>query len=526
MSRRLPLLAVVISLSSPASTLAQSEGLGLISFLNSGAEAAQEPFLRGVLLLHNFEYEDAAEAFREAQAADPEFALAYWGEALTWQRLLWGQDFLEQAREALGSFGPTPEARSAKAPTDRERLYLSAVETLLGAGTEAERTRRYQAAMRRLHAAYPEDDEAAALHALSILWAGEYGRPRTAARSAAILERIARRNPYHPGAVHYLIHSYDSPEMAPLGLHWARVYSRLAPAAEHALHMPSHIFINLGLWDEVAASNEASTAASRAWVRRKGLGVMELDFHSFQWLSYAYLQQGRYREGKAIVDSVRALLQGRDVAGRHWNVANGANIATLQWGVETGDWSSFQSSELPEPGRPSARLRYTLPLYGAGMAAATQGDAARASEVAARLRALRADGEPASTGREILALHVEAVAALYQGEAERAVEISEKAAALAEPLLESSPAIFHPSFELYGQILLVAERAEEAAAAFDRALERSPGRSQSLLGRARAAAAGGDRATAAHYYRLLLHNWRLADEDLPGFEEAQRYARP
>jgi len=498
----------------------QSEGLGIVSFPNSGAAEAQPAFLRGVLLLHSFEYEDAAEAFRRARAEDPDFALAAWGEALTWQRLLWGQDFLTEAQAALAELGRTPEARAAKAGTPREKAYLAAVEALLGEGDLASRTRAFEAAMARLHAAWPEDDEAAVFHALSILMSGEYGTPATSARAAAPLERVARRNPYHPGAIHLLIHAYDSPEMAPLGLHWARVYSRLAPEAEHALHMPSHIFVNLGLWNEVAASNEASTRASHAWVERRGLGVLDLDFHSYQWLSYAYLQLGRRREAKAIVDSVTGLLDGRDVRGRHWNVASGVDIQNVQWGFETGDWSFYAERPVPEVDPSWGYLEYTLPLFGRGMAAARAGDDETVERVA---RALRAEGPARPAMREVFALQIEASNALATGDPQRAVSLSADAIERVRETRPSSPPVFQPAYELHGEILLGAGRSEEAAAAFDQALERYPGRARSLLGRARAAADVGDAETARRFYERLLEIWERADPGLAELEEARRY---
>jgi tetratricopeptide (TPR) repeat protein len=244
---------------------AQEVALGHTEFENSGAEAAQEPFLRGLLLLHSFEYEDAAEAFRAAQQADPGFALAYWGEAMTYNHPLWAQQDLDAARAALDRLAPTPEARRAKAPTERERAYVTAADALFGEGDKRARDHAFAEAMEHVHTAYPDDLDAAALYALSILGTSHDGRDvRTYMRAAAVAEEVFARNPDHPGAAHYLIHSYDDPIHAPLGVRAARAYSEIAPAAAHALHMPSHIFTALGLWDDVAHLNEASWAAADA----------------------------------------------------------------------------------------------------------------------------------------------------------------------------------------------------------------------------------------------------------------------
>jgi len=216
--------------------------------------------------LHSFEYDDAAEAFREAQRLDPGFALAYWGEALTYDHPIWGEHDTTAARAALARLAERPEQRIARGRTPRERAYLAAVEALYGEGALEARYRSYEAAMGRLQERYPDDLDAAALHALSLLTIRPRGTTdlRTTVRAAAICEAVLRRNPTHPGATHYLIHAYDDPVLAPLGLPVARRYARIAPRAEHALHMPSHIFTRLGLWQDSIASNEKARSAAHA----------------------------------------------------------------------------------------------------------------------------------------------------------------------------------------------------------------------------------------------------------------------
>src|SRR5947209_7231062 len=255
--RRLALfgfLALSLVFTVPAS--AQSE-VGEVAFANSGPLEAQEPFLRGLALLHNFEYPDAAEQFRKAEAVDPDFAMAYWGEAMTFTHPVWMQQDLDAARAVLGRLGATPEARLAKARTERERDYLRAVEVLYGSGTKEERDFRYSDAMAALHQRYPQDVDATAFYALSLLGTAHQGRDfATYMRSAALLEEVFPTHQRHPGVLHYLIHSYDDPIHAPLGMRAARLYGKVAPNAGHALHMTSHIFVALGLWDDVIAANE------------------------------------------------------------------------------------------------------------------------------------------------------------------------------------------------------------------------------------------------------------------------------
>jgi hypothetical protein len=298
--RRLSLLLpLALSLASPGVLRPQTVGLGSVSFPNSGARRAQAPFLRGLALLHSFEYDDAAEAFRDAQRLDPGFAMAYWGEALTYDHPLWGSQDSTAARAVLTRLGEAPEQRIARGGTSRERAYLTAVEALYGPGGKQERHRAYEAAMARVHETYPDDLDAASLHALALLTIRPTGTTdlRTNVRAAAIAEEVLRRNPTHPGATHYLIHAYDDPVLAPLGLPVARRYARIAPRAEQALHMPSHICLQTGRWEDMVASNEAAWSASKAWVKRKStrLGARPA---RCRLAALRYLQQGRYARAR------------------------------------------------------------------------------------------------------------------------------------------------------------------------------------------------------------------------------------
>ena len=257
-----------------------ASSLGEIEFPASGSTEAQQPFLRGVLLLHNFEYDDAQVAFQRAQELDPDFAMAYWGEAMTMTHPLWGQQDVQQALNVLRRLAPTPSRRVAAAPTERERGYLRAVEALYGEGDKPQRDRAYMAAMQALARQFPEDDNARAFYALSILGSAQGKRVEKLYLSAAsIAQAVFERNPRHPGAVHYLIHALDEPAHAHRALEAARVYADLAPAAPHARHMPSHIFMALGLWDDVIHANERSWVAGEQRRIRKGLGVAERSYH-------------------------------------------------------------------------------------------------------------------------------------------------------------------------------------------------------------------------------------------------------
>src|SRR5947209_4037381 len=262
-----------------ATALAQTN-LGHVDFPTSGSSSAQAHFVQGVLLLHNFEYDDAREEFQAASKLQSDFAMAYWGEALTHTYTLWNGQDLAAARAALEKLGPTPEARLSKAPTEREKEYLTAVESLYGSGEKPARDRVYADAMGRLAKKYPDDLEAASFYALALLGSCENGRDYpTYMHAASVAEEVFAKNPQHPGAIHYLIHAYDDPVHAPLGLRPARVYAKVAGSASHAQHMPSHIFFALGMWDDAIAANILSVQVADDRMRRKGLGPDQRNYH-------------------------------------------------------------------------------------------------------------------------------------------------------------------------------------------------------------------------------------------------------
>ncbi len=226
----------------PSEAVTIAGSLGETNFPNSGSVAAQPDFMRGLLLLHSFEFDAARESFRAAQAKDPGFVMAYWGEALSHNMPIWGEQDLEAARAVLQRLGPTREVRMSKAATERERGYLASVEALYDDGTKVERDASFNRALGELARKFPEDLDARSFYALS--WLGLSGSTRDTAnymRAAAEAEAVYELNPRHPGALHYLVHAYDDPVHAPLGLRAARRYGKVAPAAAHAQHMPSHI---------------------------------------------------------------------------------------------------------------------------------------------------------------------------------------------------------------------------------------------------------------------------------------------
>jgi tetratricopeptide (TPR) repeat protein len=426
----------------------------------------------------------------------------------------------DAARAVLARLGETPEARRAKAPTERERRYLETLETLYGEGDQQERDRRYAAATAALRRAYPEDPDAAAFHALALLGTAHQGRDVAVyMRAAAVLEPVFAAHPRHPGAAHYLIHSYDDPVHAPLGLRAARVYSQIAPAAAHAQHMTSHIFLALGMWDEVVAANETAAAVvDRARQRRdqppRACG------HYNNWLLYGYLQQGRYADARRVLAACRAEATRETGQGRGEHHDPDASAVgsllymRLRYLLDGGAWSEEVAAEVEAP-TPGTRLTAE---FTRGWVALDRNDVAAARAARDRLgetrAALAADLERHWQERaEILVLELAARIALAEGRNGEAIELARRAAALEEamPFAFGPPLVDKPSHELLGELLLALDRPAEAQAAFTQALARAPERTASLLGLARAADRAGDSGAAAAATTKLRAIWQRAD---------------
>lgn len=505
--------------------------LSPIRLPSSGSAQAQPAFLRGVTALHNFQYEDAVEAFLEAQRIDPDFALAYWGEAMAYNQTLWSNQDPEMARRILSRLGPTPEARAAKAPTERERGLLQAIEVLFGTGDKASRDRAYAEAMGRLAVAYPEDHELQAFFALALMGttarspalldhAGDEQHQHalvgseTQAKVAAILEGILAEDPDHPGALHYLIHDYDDPDHARLALKAARTYAQVAPESSHALHMPAHIFLQLGMWDEAAASDEASFRASDAWVRRKGLSIAMRDYHSLSWLLYESLQQGRYQRARETLELIRPAVAETGAQRLRGLLSD----MRARFVVETRSFDELAGAR---------DFDTTGELFAIGMSAGRRGDAGLAGMALAELkrRAGARQGAHFRSDAAVMEKQLAALVALGAGRSEDALQRMREAVALERELPPplGPPRPIKPAPELFGEILLELQRPREAAAEFERALQRWPNRSLSLLGLARASAALGERGSARRHYDRLLRNWQGADAGLPELKEARSF---
>jgi tetratricopeptide (TPR) repeat protein len=515
--------------------------LGRIAFPTSGAPTAQAAFVRGVLLLHSFEYDDAIAAFREAQKADAGFAMAYWGEALSYNQPLWLNENLDKARATLARLAPTRAARQARAPTAREKGYLDAVERLFGGGDKRARDRAYADRMAQLHAEFPDDDEASTFYALALLSTippGERNLP-VSLKAGEIALAVLKKNPEHPGANHYALHAFDDGEHAARALAAAKTYARIAPASSHAQHMPSHVFLPLGMWDEAVASDEAAFATSVQIAKRKNLPPSQYDFHALSWLHYEYLQQGRFTKAREAMAEVQRAIAGTGGAGRSGG-AGGSHQHESEIGKGYGDTSlkselaSMKARLVVESGdwtpmKGQGSFENIDELFALGMASVPLGDRGRADAALEQL-ANAAKTIPDQDAREvaaIMAAEIDGLIKLARNDRPGALAALARAAALEakRPRPIARPYPIKPAGELYAEILLGTGDAKAAVVQFKTALARTPGRAQSLLGLARAASVAGPKALAVASAREFLKAWRLADSNRPEIAEARALAQ-
>lgn len=536
------------------STIAPAGGFGTIVFANSGAQKAQEPFLRGVALLHSFEVEAARAAFQEAQRADPSFALAHWGEAMTYKTAFSRYVDTATARQALADLGATPRARAAVARTPRERMYLAAAESLFASSaSDSVRLARYRDVMRALHEAYPDDDEAAMFHALTFLDDAydsdlpKQDQLRARVEGAALAEGVFARNPNHPGAAHYLIHFYDHPSLGPLGLRPARAYAAVAPQSGHAQHMPSHIFARYGVWDELIASNLKANQAARTLAQtRKDAPLLDhYDFHALNWLAYAYVQQGRLREAKAVTDTFRRVITPETVARlpegqRSWwpsfrlfqEAFYAVTAAELDYPARIS-WSVFR-----DPFACLSQVQRAMTWTRLEVERATRrNDAAALDSIAASVAAL-ADtvtfSGPAAEYQDdmrqrlgVRAKSIRARAEVARGNPDAAAATLRSAIADEEQELgegEAAMAFFPPLREELAQLLLASGKADEALREYDVLTNQYRGYWSAMLGRGRALAALGRTEEARMAYTRLLQSWQHADSNHPHLAEVKELA--
>jgi hypothetical protein len=502
------------------------EELGTVHFPTTCRAASQAPFERAVAMLHSFWYEEAVGAFEHLAESDPDCGMAHWGLAMSLWHPLWipatTPAALARGREVV------TRARNARSQSPREGAYIAAAAAYFG-GPETldarSRALAYEKAMESLHSAYPDDREGAAFYALSLL-ATAPPSDKTYAnqlKAASLLEPIFREQPNHPGAAHYIIHSFDVPALAARALPAARAYAQIAPSAPHALHMPSHIFTRLGLWDESIASNRASEQAAKDYaVAAHMQGAWDEQLHAMDYLEYAYLQGAQDSLSRGVLEELQAITKVEPA-----NAKTGYAFAAIpaRFALERRQWIEA-AALVPRPGATPWAEALTHFARGTGLARrGDTADAQREAETLAQLRdALIAVKDPYWADQvEIQRRAVAGWAALSLGKGDEAVTLLRAAATLEDSVekMPVTPGPVVPAREQLGDLLLELKRPAEALREFEAALVGSPNRFGGLAGAFRAATLAGDRPRAVANARALMALCPLADGGRPELAEAR-----
>ena len=512
-------LSLLISTFSNIATSAELDRVGTFDFPTSGSSAAQAHFELGVGYLHSFGMTQAQQEFRAAQEIDPDFAMAYWGEAFTYQHPFFGQKS-DGPGEALMKLGASSEARLAKAPTEREKGFLLAAEAYaLTLGGMPERRTAWMQAMADLYEKYPDDDEVKAFYAVSMLagaTASGADRERINMKAGALALELFKKNEHHPGAAHYVIHAFDDPLHAPIALEAANRYASIAPAVSHARHMPTHIFIQHGMWNEVSAWNHSAFQAGLdLW--KPGDRVGDLN-HSSDWGQYGDLQLGDLGESNEWIAKAREVVKNNPGDKRSTGTVETMLarhiIESKNW--QTGDFAEDLSA---------------TELLALGLSAANLGDLKLANQTVVKLRELK-DENPNSIQNQLvylevaaLTLHKESISSAMVDVSKRqqAITLMQEAIALKETQRppNGAPTPLKPVHELTAEMMLEMGMAEDAAAMFEVSLQRLKNRPWSLLGAARSYDKMNNTQKAAENYQALLAVW--SDDSHSAVREAKEY---
>jgi len=493
-----------------------------IVFPTSQTGEAQRHFLDGVTAMHLHMFEDAEAHFQAARRVAPDFAMAYWGEALNQHRAIWGYHEREKALAVLNKLGPTSEARAAKAPTAREKAYLHAVEVLFGDGPQNRRVAAYEGAMRGITEAYPDDTEAWAWHSLSLMSATMPGmtREQTRVQMAADALRVLSRNRRHPGANRYLIQSTNDTLHMPMGLIAVENLKTVTFATQSSeiLHIPSHTYLAYGMWKDAAEANMRAFDVSMAWTKAHGWGLADLNLHNYghllDYATLAYLQTGQFSKVAALE---RRVMSDYEASGKAAEIRRYMSTVHARSMVERQAVDSAQS--LAALARRDGIPDQTLWL-GIGVTAARANDLALAREALEKLQ--RGGGETKAP-----ALKVKGLIAMAEGQQARGVELLGEAAGLEAKEPSARVGLPPPvalAAELYGQALVDAGRPQEALKQFESALAFYRRTTNLLLGAAKASQQAGQPDKAAAYARDLLDVLREADAGHPFLSQARQIA--
>jgi Tfp pilus assembly protein PilF len=521
MTRKTPLVPVLIFTASlfNISFGADFDQIGNFDFPTSGSSAAQEHFLLGVGYLHSFGMTQAQGEFKRAQELDPNFAMAYWGETFTYQHPFFGPKD-DRPGQALLRLGTTHEARLAKAPTQREKGFLRAAEAYaLTEGGMAERRTAWMHAMAELYRNYPDDDEVKAFYTVSMLagaTAAGSDRNRINMQAGAMALQLFRKNGDHPGAPHYVIHAFDDPLHAPIALEAATKYASIAPAVSHARHMPTHIFIQHGMWNEVSQWNESAFNAGVAlW--QPGDTVGDLN-HSSDWGQYGDLQRGDLERSNLWITRAKEVLKNNPGDGRSEGTVRNMQARHI---IESQQWQTQEYSD-------DLNANELLAL---GLSAANLGELGLANRVASRLIAMSND-RPDDGFLKIAGMEVTALTRLKEASSGPMVDVAKRQQAIAllteavelaktqrPPNGAANP--LKPVHELAGEQMLELGDYAAAAELFEQSLLRMPNRPLSLLGAARSYNQLDRDSEADSMYTSLLAVWN--DDSHAAVQEAKRH---
>lgn len=497
--------------------------VGTVNFPSSCAASVQKPIERGVAMLHSFWYEESEKQFQQVEKDDPKCAIAHWGVAMSLWHQLWNRPDEPTLDRGLAELNGARKLHATK----RERQYISALTVFYSHPKRPyqKRVAAYSRAMEQVSNRNPNDHEAAAFYALSLLAAEPEHDTTNANRkqAASILEKLFAEEPNHPGVAHYLIHTYDKPDMAQLGLPAARKYAQLAPAAPHALHMPAHIFARLGLWQEDINSNIASITATQKETAMH-MGGEGHQFHAMDFLIYAYLQTGREADAQKIIDEVRAMPPMKDMYGMGFDPHITA-IGTFEasYALELHHWQ--EAAQLtPVNGAPEWNRSLTFTARAIG--AARSGNAEQSRKEVAQIAAIQKNLEPKKKNdqgeydgvTDDLTI-AQAWLAHAEGHDDEAVSLLRGIADKEEGEAEASEGI--PAHEMIGDILLEGKHPAKALAEYEASLKSNPGRFDSLYGAARAAEATGGSAKSRDYYAQIVKNCAGSNSERAELKQAR-----
>jgi tetratricopeptide (TPR) repeat protein len=524
-----PILLLSMAIAALGQHEHHNERLGVVAFPTSCSPRIQKDFERGVALLHSFAYEDATTTFAEIEKNDTACGMAYWGEAMSYYHQVWEPPDATHLKKGLAA---SQKATAIGAKTPRERDYIAAISAFYDNPPQRDhraQALKYQAAMERIYNTYPEDREAAVFYALSLIATASTQDPNYTdkRRAGAILEKVFAEQPEHPGVAHYIIHTYDNPVLAPSALNAARRYAQIAPASVHALHMPSHIFIQVGSWQEAIDSNLASVAAARKYSAKNHLqGLWDMEAHAQDYLAYAYLQIGRDKDAKRVLDEVSAAHDQRVGESPESSYSAFAGIPA-RYALERRQWAEacvLADHNLPHP------ISEAETYFARAVGCARSGKPALARESLDQLAKLQKSALPADTAYsdanfiEIPRREASSWLAAAEGNTDEAVRLMRSAVDLEQSTKATwVPAPVLPAPEQLGDLLLQLNRPQEALAAFETALSTTPNRFNSLYGAGRAAELAGNSTKAKTYYTKLTDICKDTDSDRSALITAREF---